>query len=296
MTEERKAPGNGGITEEETRVLARVHGVQLGLLHEVDRICREHGIAYMAVHGTLLGAVRHRGFIPWDDDADIAMPRPEYDRFLEIARRELREPYFLQTPDREPGCFFGGYTKLRDSRTAALEERNRGRKFNQGIWIDIFPLDRCPSDPRARERLERRIARRQRVLIYKCWRSGGGMVTGLPRRRRRLYKLAAKVVPYGLLLRRVDRLCRSSRGKDTLSILACYYRGTRGNVNVYRAEECRELIRLPFEDMMIPVSAHWHEWLVRRYGEDYMECPPEEKRRIPRGIRFDTETSWRELI
>ncbi len=289
------APG-GGVPGGDLRVLRRVQAVQLGVLREVDRICRRHGITYLAVHGTLLGAVRHGGFIPWDDDADIAMPRPDYDRFLDAAARELGEPYFLQTPGREPGCFYGGYTKLRDSRTAALETRNRGKRFNQGIWIDIFPLDHCPSDPGARRRLERRIARRQRLLFLKCWPGGGGMLKGMSRTRRRLYRLAAEAAPRGMLLRQVDRLCRSSRGEETLAILACYYGQPRGNVNVWRAEECRELTELPFEDMKIPVPAQWHGWLARRYGEDYMECPPEKERRWLGWVRFDTETSYRELI
>ncbi|MBQ3939443.1 MAG: LicD family protein, partial [Clostridia bacterium] len=88
-------------------MLQRVHAVQLRLLKEFDRVCRENGLQYFAVHGTLLGAVRHEGFIPWDDDIDVAMPREDYDRFAALAPKALKTGFFFQTPENDPTCFYG---------------------------------------------------------------------------------------------------------------------------------------------------------------------------------------------
>ena len=127
--------------EQRIKMLEAVHDVQKELLKKLDQVCRKNGLRYAAIHGTLLGAVRHQGVIPWDDDVDIAMPRQDYDRLLELAPQLFTEPYFLQTPANTENIFYGGYAKLRRSGTAAIELQHRGRDCHQGIWIDIFPLD-----------------------------------------------------------------------------------------------------------------------------------------------------------
>ena len=119
--------------------------IELDLLEIFIGICKKHNLRYMAFGGTLLGAVRHHGFIPWDDDIDICMFREDYDKFLKIAATELPDGIFLQTPVSDPEYLFG-FTKLRNSNTAALENYLIKKHFciNQGIFIDIFPLDYLP--------------------------------------------------------------------------------------------------------------------------------------------------------
>lgn len=123
-----------------TSKMRKVQLIGLDLLLEFDRVCREHQLKYFLIGGTLLGAIRHKGFIPWDDDIDVAMLRKDYEQFLEIAPHEFSEPYFLQTPDTDPGYYFS-YTKVRNSNTSAISYPFRYENFNQGIAIDIFPLD-----------------------------------------------------------------------------------------------------------------------------------------------------------
>ena len=277
----------------EDRLLSRVHRVQLGLLREFDRVCRENGLRYLAVHGTLLGAARHGGFIPWDDDLDLAMPREDYDRLLEMADRVFREPFFLQSPRSEPLCFYGGYSKLRDSRSTARDRANRWRNVNQGIWIDILPLDFCPEDPRRLQRLQRKILTCQRLIYAKLYPLEDLPQTGLNGKNVSASYLAAGCMRLRWLYRRLDRLCRSCPPGEMRAILACCY-GTRENRNVYFERELRETAALGFEDMRLPVPADYDAVLRRRYGDDYMTLPPRQRRYRHSEIEFDTERSFRE--
>lgn len=116
---------------------------ELEILNEFVRICEKYGLRYYLVGGTLLGAVRHQGFIPWDDDIDVAMLRTDYERFADICRYELGEKYFYQNVKTDP-YYFLTYAKLRKNNTEFYEERFCNAKFHKGIFIDIIPLDVCP--------------------------------------------------------------------------------------------------------------------------------------------------------
>ena len=130
-----------------TAEMKKVWAVELDLLCEFQRVTNKYGIKYLANGGTMLGAVRHKGFIPWDDDIDIMMMRDEYDRLCQIAPKEFKHPYFFQTEYTEPGSF-RCHAQLRNSETTAIikSEQNGICKFNQGIFLDIFPLDAVPDE------------------------------------------------------------------------------------------------------------------------------------------------------
>ncbi len=122
----------------------KVWATQLNMLELVDDICQRHGIRYFVDWGTLLGAVRHQGFIPWDDDIDISMFRDDYERFKQVAMEEIREPYCFQNVYTQTGMIWA-FSKIRDSRTSAIEFPDiPAEKMNQGIFLDIFPLDDAP--------------------------------------------------------------------------------------------------------------------------------------------------------
>jgi lipopolysaccharide cholinephosphotransferase len=112
------------------------------MLDIFDEICRQEGLTYWLDHGTLLGAVRERGFIPWDDDLDVTMPREDYERFLQIASEKLPASLFLQTKESDPTAPVH-YAKLRDRRSTYIDKWEEGKKieYHQGIFIDIFPLN-----------------------------------------------------------------------------------------------------------------------------------------------------------
>ncbi len=136
------------VTEE----MKKVWAVELDLLSEAMRVMNKYGIKYYAIGGTLLGAVRHNGYIPWDDDIDIAIPRIDYEKFRKIAKKEFSHPYFFQDEFNDPGLLCG-HAKLRNSDTTMVfsdflnnSEKAGKLSINLGIFIDFFPVDNIPDD------------------------------------------------------------------------------------------------------------------------------------------------------
>ena len=122
---------------------------QLGILKAIDAICLRHGIDYWLDGGTILGAVRHGGFIPWDDDIDIAMRLDDLPRFVEAARRELPEGLYIQTPDTDPNVRMPIY-KVRDTDSFLVEAADDfSRPYGKGLYVDIFPMMPYPSCSKA---------------------------------------------------------------------------------------------------------------------------------------------------
>lgn len=126
--------------------------LELEMVEKVQQICEKHGLTYFAVGGTLLGAVRHKGFIPWDDDIDLGMMREDYEKFLKIAPMELGDKYFLQIPDSDPG-YHAGIAKIRMNNTTCMMYNlwEHGVKFHQGVFIDVIPLDAVPGNSLVRK-------------------------------------------------------------------------------------------------------------------------------------------------
>ncbi|MCC8060660.1 MAG: LicD family protein [Clostridiales bacterium] len=269
------------MESEERYDLARVHEVNLKILKEIDRICRKYNIKYMLDAGTLLGAVRHQGFIPWDDDADIAFTRSNYEAFMKVVRRELPETMELICPDEFQGgrAFFDFTARIiyKNSRTHEDDEEMRyyEGKLNH-LWVDLFTIDVLPRG---------KAAATCTLLLHKII---YGMAMG---HRRKLdfgkysifYKLAVgllagigRVVPMNLLfaLQRVaakkDARCKSDRR---------YYSNYQPDYLYVTLQKdwCEDIVDLPFEDTRLMASSHWDEVLTWIYG-DYRKLPPEEQR------------------
>lgn len=117
----------------------KLWAISLDLLCELDKVCKEHNIRYFLGGGTLLGAVRHKGFIPWDDDIDLFMMREDYEKFIKLGG-DFSEPYFLQNAYTDPN-FLYSCTRLRNSNTSYIIKKFKYQKFNQGIYITVFPID-----------------------------------------------------------------------------------------------------------------------------------------------------------
>ena len=132
-----------------TQKMKEIWAVELDLLAEFQRVCNKYHLKYYASGGTLLGAVRHKGFIPWDDDIDVEMFREDYIKLCEVGPKEFKKPYVFQNEYTESGSL-RGFSKLRNSRTTAMyphEQRECYRGYNKGIFIDIFPLDSILDNP-----------------------------------------------------------------------------------------------------------------------------------------------------
>ena len=124
------------VTTERKKLFA----VLLDLLLEFDKVCKKHNLRYYMDGGSLIGTIRHKGFIPWDDDIDVVMPREDYEEFIKLSS-EFKDPYFLQNAFTDSGFYYAP-TRIRNNNTTALVEMFAYQGFNQGIWLTVFPLDR----------------------------------------------------------------------------------------------------------------------------------------------------------
>lgn len=146
-----------------TSKIKEVWQLELDMLEEVDRICQKYEIEYFLQGGTLLGAVRHKGYIPWDDDIDIVMRRNDYNKFLEIAQKELGDKYFLQYYKTERK-YNRGHAQIRNPNTTAIIKGDEFNNFNKGIFIDIFPLDNIPNDKKEADKFIKEVKKRKDFL------------------------------------------------------------------------------------------------------------------------------------
>ena len=132
------------IVQETNAGLKRLQDLELEMMLKIDEICKRHDLTYYLMGGTLIGAVRHQGFIPWDDDIDLGMPRPDYEKFLQVAPKELGEEFGILTPYDTEGYPFT-FAKVINKKMKILYKNNEKlKKWN--IWVDIFPLDSMPKN------------------------------------------------------------------------------------------------------------------------------------------------------
>lgn len=238
---------------------------ELELLRIFIRICKERKLRYYILGGTLLGAVRHRGFIPWDDDIDVGMPRRDYERFLRHGQQHLPKGFFLQThltdPDYPPN-----FAKLRNSSTTFVERSLKGRRIHHGIYIDIFPLDFYPDHGRHLFSLK--------SLLLKL-RITDAFAPGDMKRRtklvRRLSRILYPSISQAVIAR--EHLFRSvTNGKYIAN-----HCGAWGKKEIVPAHWYGEGTTLSFEGIQVNAPSEYHSWLTQVYG-DYMQLPPAEKR------------------
>ena len=193
------------MIELDEKMLRGLQMTELDLLCELDRICRKHGISYHIIAGTMLGAVRHGGFIPWDDDADVAMLRDEYERFRTICATELDpEKYVFQDHTQTPG-YRWGYGKLRRRDSLFLREHQEHMPYEQGVFIDVFPIDSVPQS-----RLGRTVWNVRCFLIRKALWARVGRIADRSALKRFCYRIL-DAIPEKKILRRYEKLIGRSR-------------------------------------------------------------------------------------
>ena len=224
----------------------------LELLVEVDRICRKHGIRYWLSSGTLIGAARHKGFIPWDDDLDIEMLLPDYKRLMKVLPQELPDTMALQSVETDPNYFFF-YAKVRDRRSH-LEESNRYDRVwkERGIYIDIFPFYKQPLWTHI-------LSEKTQGHVYKIMnRMGEGD--------KEMWKVRAITRFNRFIVHPVLKLfCKLSRARETYGLGIPYH-------DPRHLEDIFPLTEMEFEGHMFPVPKDTHKVLTLKYG-DYMQLP-----------------------
>ena len=260
--------------------LDEVKRLELDILLDVAAFCESHGIRYSLCAGTLLGAVRHRGFIPWDDDIDIMLPRPDFERF--VAEYVSDKPYKVVTNDTDPDYPFP-YAAVNDTRTLKIEEKLRPRCTRTlGVNVDVFPLDCVPGDLESATELYRNIQRRWRRLSSATCRFGRGKSFVST-----FYRNIAIAV-YRLLevlgFDSVRRAVRSSKAIATscnpgpsgrTGVTSIWHYGVRES---HPSEVYEGWSDYPFEGHAFKGITRAADYLTGMYGPDYMDLPPVEKR------------------
>ena len=267
--------------------LRKLQLTQLEILCQIDSICRSEKISYSLYAGTLLGAVRHKGFIPWDDDLDICMERSEYNRFLSVWDRYPHEGYLIQNKENSPR-FTQSFTKIRKEHTTFLQSEWEAKAFHTGVFVDIFPIDRIPDGKAARlvfqwdclvyQLLTREFVPPKGSLFQKA--VSAAILKAIPpqdrkKERERLLKQITKYTDQSLHMVAIE----------TLSTIR----------KPLPAKLMDDYTTLPFENGEFMCFSDWDEYLSIKYG-DYMKLPPESDREWKHHpIVIDFEHDYEEL-
>lgn len=264
-----------------TNVLERLHLVQLEMIDEIDRLCNKYDISYWLDSGSALGAIRHKGFIPWDDDVDIGMPRADYNRFVAIAKKEMSADYVVQDNDVEPR-YNNFHIKVRKINTIFPQSYNSEYKY-RGIQLDVFPFDYVPDDSKKTIRQCKRIQKYRKFCDRACW------MGVLQNPIKRLAQRVIKIVPTSVYRSIFERLCQKYNDTPTGYLTSHTYRMQREKIRIFKTDDMVPTKRVKFEDREYCIMNNPDEYLKTMYG-DYMSLPPEEKRvyHLIGDIVFDT--------
>ena len=255
------------------RTLRRLHSLELEIAAEIKRICDKHRIRYFMIAGTLLGAVRHEGFIPWDEDMDFGMLRADFDRFVTACGEELdQQKYFLQTSETDPGYTYA-FAKIRLNGTRIVEGLSEEAAAHQGIFVDIFPFDNVPEN-----RILRKLHERERYIWKNLLAVKLGYHNGQKRAKslQKLLGAAAAVLPAGFIRQQKDRAFTRYNTRPAKTVVTA-----EGSYRYYREmipyRWTQKLCRMPFEDTTFFTFSAYDSYLTDMYG-DYMQLPPEAQR------------------
>lgn len=257
---------------------AKLQSLELEIALEIQRVCEKNGLRCFLVYGSLLGAVRHGGFIPWDDDMDLGMLRADYEAFVEACKTDLGPEFVLQTWDNDPEYPFpAGKVRLKETHVSEQFAAGCGTPGNDGIYVDVFPFDAVPDGA-----LDRKI-QAWGCFVFKrlLWiRKGFGKCIREESFAQRLkydvFRMVARPFPFGVLKKCYRSVMERWNGRTTRDVVA------NGDYPLPKQTIPRawteELEPVPFEYGTFPAFREREACLERIYG-DYMALPPPEKRR-----------------
>lgn len=256
--------------DQDAQKIQEVKDVQIDLLKKLARVCEENGLTLYPIYGSLLGLMRGGSFIDGDDDIDVALMREDYEKLLSL-KDAFSGEYFLQTPQND-NCFFGGYAKLRNSNTSSINPQNWWVDCNEGISIDIFPIDKAFSKNGNEKRRLRKIRFLQRLLYaysYGYFRDFSDMKL----LKWKAHKYLGKLLNRKKVLEKFESLLKAGDSKSKLSIYTHYKNGQIKGQSYFSAEDFKKNVKLDFEGTSVSLPCGWKNILQERYGESFMDLP-----------------------
>ena len=251
---------------------------QLEILKEIIRVCEKHNLKYYLLGGSVLGAVRHEGFIPWDDDIDICMPRPDFDKLMAL-KDEFKAPYFLQNTKTDPG-FTYAMAKLRDSSTTYVETVFSRTKMNHGIFVDIFPLDGMSR----RKNAKKAIGPKPYLLWFMWWFTYMGHFYRKPNWKKPHWTLLGYLasiifLPFNIFnwTAKLIKAWTKSINYDKATLIGPYLT-MYFNRDSFPKSWFGDGVEGTFEGMKVILPAEYDKYLTQIYG-DYMKLPPLDKQK-----------------
>lgn len=242
--------------------------IQIEILIHVDSLCKKNNIKYFIDYGTLLGAVRHEGFIPWDDDIDISMPRKDYNKFIKLFKQTNSKYKLLslETDDK----YYNNFIKIFDSSTKIIDNRNY-KTYESGIFIDIFPMDTF----------------NDKAVINKCYNLESFKLLSFSKRKNINYQdskikdlirstvwLLLKPISPRLFAKKIEISIKKYQDDDGQYI--AFIPSKLKEKEIFKTNLFEELIELKFENLLLPAPKEYHKILTQYYG-DYLKLPPKEQ-------------------
>lgn len=254
------------ITEERKKMWK----IELDMLDQVTRICDENGLKYSLIYGSAIGAMRHHGFIPWDDDIDLCMVREDFDKFIQIAHQSLPEPYFLQE-NLIDDQHISGLLRMRHSESTGIIRGDDMKKCNNGIFIEIYPLDYVPDHKTARKiqlKLSYWLMHALSAYYYNYHESV----------KQRLGKQFVHLFGYNRVYKWWKNVCTHYQGKDKkmVNLVTMPHYGITNDMLI-SAKEITDVVPCRYEYTNAYVTKSYDKLLRRTYG-DYMQFPEEKER------------------
>lgn len=237
----------------------------LEIVKDIDKVCKKNNIEYCLAYGSVLGSVRHNGFIPWDDDFDIMIKYDEYEKFINCCINELdSNKYFIQNDNTESN-FYLRFTKIRDITTTYIEESNKNEKIQFGVYVDVFPIVGCPKNPVKREILK--ICRACAMSVDRNIINNKFFYC--------IFKLLTKIIGKEKIRKWAYKRC-ISYSCDSCDELISIFDGDGFEINVFNKKDVFPTRKEKFEDTKLPIPRNYDIYLKKLYG-DYMKIPSDEE-------------------
>ena len=270
------------VTEERKKLW----GIMLDMINAFDIVCKKYKLTYFLAYGSLLGAIRHHGFIPWDDDFDVLMPRADYERFV-LLKDEFQYPHFLQTPYTDPEYAYT-FAKIRNSNTTGIVQMFKYSHFNHGLWISIFPLDYLDME-------------KGEENFYKIRKLATDNSTYMrltnpnldDNNKKRVAEYAGNHLKDYEEIQRLASYCRNPDSKHVIMTVNTIFNFEK---MVLDAADFASVIEVPFENLTLPAPIGY-DHLLSTWYRDPKSFPPVERRGLRHeGTVFDPDISYTEYL